>query len=97
MKQPCIVSVYRSVREDGMYLIVEKAQGLKKVPEPLLARFGPAKESMAFLLTETKKLARFDAKQVLDAIRDNGFFLQLPPPRDEQMAEIALKNSKLQR
>lgn len=52
---------------------------------------------MAFLLTETKKLARFDAKQVLDAIRDNGFFLQLPPPRDEQMAEIALKNSKLQR
>ncbi|RMA78871.1 YcgL domain-containing protein [Umboniibacter marinipuniceus] len=97
MKQPCIVSVYRSAKEDGMYLIVEKSQGLKKVPEALLKRFGPAKESMAFLLTETKKLARFDAKQVLDAIRDNGFFLQLPPPRDEEMADIALKNSKLQR
>ena len=80
-----------------MYLIVEKRHGLSKVPGPLIERFGPAKESMAFLLTETKKLARFDAVQVLNAIRDNGFFLQLPPPREEEMAEIALKNSKLQR
>ncbi len=92
-----IVSVYRSKTEEGMYLIVDKKEGLSKVPGLLLKKFGHAEESMAFLLTHDKKMARFDALQVLKAIQDNGFFLQLPPPRDDEMLEIAAKNTKIYR
>lgn len=97
MSNAVIVSVYRSQKEEGMYLIVPKAKGLKEVPQPLLDRFGPATAAMAFLLTPEKKLARFESSQVLDSIADRGYFLQLPPPRDDEMVDIAMKNSKIQR
>jgi len=97
MSKPQIVSVYRSKKDEGMYLIVPKQVGLKNVPQPLLDKFGPAKESMAFLLTPEKPLARFEATQVLESISERGYFLQLPPPRDDEMAEIAIKNAKLPR
>jgi len=97
MLEKRIVTVFRSTKEEGMYLIVEKMKGLKSVPELLLERFGRPEESMSFLLTADRKMARFDATQVLTAIKDNGFFLQLPPPRDDEMLEIASKNSKIQR
>jgi hypothetical protein len=74
-----ICSIYRSEKNEGMYLYVDKAEGLTRVPEALLLRFGKAELAMTLLLHPERKLARADVATVLQAIADNGFFLQLPP------------------
>ncbi len=77
MKRIC--SVYRSAKHEGMYLYVDKADALARVPEPLLSRFGRAEHAMVLVLDGEKKLARADAEKVLEAIEQQGFYLQLPP------------------
>jgi len=90
-----ICEIFRSPKEEGMYLYVEKSVGLKNVPELLMEKFGRPAAGMALLLTEDKKLARADAKKVLAAIKENGFYLQLPPPKDAYMQEIHNNNTKM--
>jgi uncharacterized protein len=74
-----IVSIYRSPKKEGMYLYVDKREGLERVPEPLLKQFGEAELAMTLLLTPERKLARVEAPKVLEAIGEQGFFLQMPP------------------
>ena len=74
-----IVSIYRSPKKEGMYLYVEKSEGLERVPEALLKQFGEAELAMTLLLTPERKLARAEAPKVLAAITEQGFFLQMPP------------------
>lgn len=77
-----IVSVFRSPKKEGMYLYVEKQEGLDRVPEPLQQQFGKAELAMTLVLTPERKLARADAAKVLQSIADQGFYLQLPPSPD---------------
>ncbi len=74
-----IVSIYRSPKKEGTYLYVEKARGLERVPEALLNQFGKPELAMTLGLTPERKLARADASKVIEAVTDQGFFLQLPP------------------
>jgi len=62
-----------------MYLYVEKSVGLEQVPAALLQRFGEPEQVMLLLLGSGRKLARVDAEQVEASIREQGFFLQMPP------------------
>lgn len=75
-----LVQVFRSVARDGMYLIVDRARGLADVPEALLQRFGRAEPSIVFLLAPDRPMAQADAGTVLQAISEQGFYLQMPPP-----------------
>jgi len=93
MKKIC--SVYRSPREEGMYLYVDKKNDLEPVPEALLKRFGKPELAMTLVLTPDKKLARADAGRVLEMIKEQGFYLQIPPRPDELMQDLRNKNSKL--
>lgn len=92
-----ICQVYRSAKREQMYLYVKKEEGLRRVPEPLLALFGKAVEAMVLVLTADKKLARVDAQQVMQQIEEKGFYLQMPPAADSEMQQMAEKNSKLAR
>jgi len=92
---PMICSIYRSCRKEGMYLYVQKRDELKQVPQPLMDLFGRAELAMGMLLTPDKKLARVDAKAVIDAIKEQGYYLQMPPAECQEMTELAAKNSKL--
>jgi len=71
-----------------MYLYTDRLEGLKRVPEELLKIFGTPKEVMALPLTEDKQLGRADAKQVLDDILTKGFYLQMPPVKDDYMLDL---------
>lgn len=93
MKKIC--SVYRSPKEEGMYLYVDKKNDLEPVPEALLKRFGKPELAMILVITPDKKLARADAGRVLEMIKEQGFYLQIPPRPDELMQELRNKNSKL--
>lgn len=90
-----LVSVYRSARREGMYLYVERGASLDKVPEALRTLFGPPQPAMDLLLTPSRKLARANAAEVLAAIRDQGFYLQMPPQIDDEMRALANANDKL--
>lgn len=76
-------------------MYVEKSQGLKRVPEVLLERFGKPKSPMTLLLTPERKLANADIEKVMKAITEQGFYLQLPKDDDDYMREIAQANSKI--
>lgn len=95
MKTLC--DVYRSPREDEMYLYVDKREGTGRVPEKLLELFGKPQHLVTMLLTPEKKLARAEASKVLSEIAERGYYLQMPPVSDSEMRAIAAQNSKLQR
>lgn len=92
-----ICQIYRSSKKSDMYLYVDKKDDLSRVPAPLLTLFGTPKAAMVQMLTEEKKLARVDAKDVMQQITDKGYFLQMPTPDDDEMRQIANLNSKLSR
>ena len=78
-----LVSVYKSPNKDEMYLYLNKVDGLQKVPEELLKAFGKPTHVMDLLLTPEKTLARVDVSKVLNALQENGYYLQMPPAKDE--------------
>lgn len=90
-----LVSVFRSTRREGMYLYVDRGEGLARVPEPLRALFGTPQHAMDLLLTPARTLARVAATDVLAAIRDQGFYLQMPPQPDADMQAVMAANEKL--
>ena len=83
-----LVRVYRSPRKPDMYLYVIKARGLADVPEPLLDLFGKPEQVMDMLLTAERRLARVDAKRVLSELESKGYFLQMPPGREDYMLDL---------
>ncbi len=83
-----ICSVYLSPRKDEMYLYVDKRDQLNQVPEALLEMFGTPKHVMDIPLTAERKLARVDTDKVLSEIEEKGYFLQMPPPKDDYMLDL---------
>jgi uncharacterized protein YcgL (UPF0745 family) len=83
-----ICSIYRSPKKDEMYLYVAKAKGLTDVPEALLKMFGQPQHRMDMLLTEEKQLARATAADILLDIDEKGYYLQMPPVRDEYLLDL---------
>lgn len=83
-----ICSIYKSPKKDEMYLYVDKSEDLKRVPAALLEMFGRPMGAMTLLLTPEKKLARADVQQVMDCIREKGYFLQMPPPKEEYLLDL---------
>ena len=90
-----ICAIYRGSAREQMYLYVEKSAELSRVPEALLKRFGTPSLAMTMLLEESSKLAAAEPARVIEAIRKQGFYLQMPPAQEDDMGEIARKNSKL--
>ena len=92
---PRLVQVFRSPREEGLYLYVDKKEGLGRVPDMLLSRFGKPESALILMLAADRKLARAEAANVLEAISTRGFYLQLPPEQDKELARLRLNNPKL--
>lgn len=83
-----LVQIYKSPHKDEMYLYVDRKDDLARVPEALLAQFGQPKSVMILPLDRDRKLARANASEVLDKLEQQGFYLQMPPPQDDSMAEL---------
>jgi uncharacterized protein YcgL (UPF0745 family) len=73
------VKIYRSPRQQDMYLYVDSSEDLERVPQALLKRFGAPIEAMSLELTAERRLARADAGAVLRNIEEAGYYLQMPP------------------
>jgi len=74
---PCWI--YRSTRKDEMYLYLAAEETFDEVPDLLLQRFGRPQFVMQLELTPARRLARVETSAVITALREQGYFLQMPP------------------
>ena len=81
-----LVTIYKGDKREEMYLYVPFGDELKELPEPLLKQFGELEVVMSLDITPTKRLARVPATDVLAAIEEQGFFLQMSPTPAELLA-----------
>ena len=74
-----LCQIFRSPKKAEMYLYVDKSRGLDDLPESLLVSFGDPEEVMTLALTPERRLARADVTEVISSIREQGYYLQMPP------------------
>lgn len=86
--QRLLCEVVKSARHDEMYLYLDKAQGMAPVPETLQHRFGRAIPVMTLLLRPERPLARADVAKVIATIREQGFYLQMPPAKAPYLLDL---------
>ncbi len=84
--------IYRCNNKDGMYLYVEHASDLNNIPDLLKKKTGKLELAMTLDISETTKLAQADASKVLTAIKDQGFYLQMPVSHIDYMQEVNKAN-----
>ncbi|CAG9296756.1 YcgL domain-containing protein [Celerinatantimonas diazotrophica] len=84
--------IYKSLKKEQTYLYIAKRDKFENVPEQLLAMFGKPELLMTINLAKQIKLAIADIDKVREAIRKDGFYLQLPPPVTNELE--AFKASK---
>ncbi|MGP9831208.1 YcgL domain-containing protein [Marinobacter sp. NSM] len=94
MKDREFVSVFRSSKKSDTYIYVRRGQNWDDLPEALRSIFGQPVHAMDLLLSPDKKLARTTGKEVLEALAEKDFFLQMP---EEQETYIVDFRSKIER
>lgn len=72
--------IYRSTKRDQTYLYVEKKDDFSRVPEELMKGFGTPVLAMMLPLDGSKKLAQTSLDKVKNALDQDGYYLQIPPP-----------------
>ena len=85
-------SVFKSSKMEGMYLYVPKTTSKNTmfdgVPELLLERFGAPRHAMDLLLRKDKPLVAADVEKVMSELVSKGFYLQLPPKKENYMLDL---------
>ncbi len=71
--------VYKSNKKADSYIYISKKDNFEAIPEQLLLIFGAPEFALEFELTEDRKLASVEAKQVLESLNEHGYYLQMPP------------------
>jgi uncharacterized protein YcgL (UPF0745 family) len=74
--------VYRSRRKRDTYLYLPTKGDFSKLPAGLMKLFGQPEFALAFELTPQRKLASADARQVLEKLQAQGYYLQMPSEND---------------
>ncbi|WP_100640519.1 YcgL domain-containing protein [Marinobacter salexigens] len=91
MKDREFVSVFRSSKKSDTYIFVRRGQDWEALPESLRSIFGAPVHSMDLIMTPERKLARTSGEQVLKAIEEKDFFLQMPEEQDAYVVDFRKK------
>ena len=75
--------VYRSNKKKGMFLYLDNKDNFDCVPESLLKLLGDISFSFEFDLSTERKLVKAETSEVIRIINENGYFLQMPPPKSD--------------
>lgn len=86
--------IYRSPRREQTYLYVEKKDDFSRVPEALMQGFGKPQLAMLLPLDGRKKLVNADLEKVKDALKTQGYYLQLPPPPEDLLKQHLVSSGK---
>ncbi len=71
------VNVYRSAKRADTYVYIPVDGEFENLPEAFKSHFGQATMILRFLLDANKPLAQVQAADVLRAIAEQGFYVQL--------------------
>ena len=71
--------VYRCARKADTYLYLKSGMQIEDLPEGLLSLLGELTHFLSLDLNQTSKLAQVSTENVLEALNDQGYFLQMPP------------------
>ncbi|AJC66398.1 YcgL domain-containing protein [Dickeya zeae] len=86
--------IYRSSKREQTYLYVEKKDDFSRVPAELMKSFGLPHLVMLLPLDGSKKLASADIEKVKQMLKEQGFYLQLPPPPENLLDELQASAKK---
>lgn len=81
------VAVYKSRRRADTYVYLLADAELDSLPDALREQFGEAEAFLHFELSADRYLAQAEASAVLAALEAQGFYLQLPPQRDQALSD----------
>lgn len=82
-----LCTIYKSPRKAETYLFIERRDDFSKVPQSLLDTFGKPQLVMLINLSGREHLALADINKVRQALQESGYYLQLPPPAEDLLAE----------
>ena len=82
--------IYKSSKKQDSYLYIEQEDDFSRLPEILISALGKLDLVMTLDLSSQKKLARADIKQVISALQQDGFYLQMPD-ESERLALAGIK------
>jgi hypothetical protein len=77
-------AVYKGPKKIDHYLYVEREDDFSRVPQALLDFLGQLRLIMTLELGPERKLAQADAEQVRKGLREQGYYLQMPPRREPE-------------
>ncbi len=90
------VTVYRSSVKDGLYVYLGEEIAIDSLPAPVLKQLGVPEKALEFDLTDDRKLPNANTEEVIDAVKSQGFYVQMP--RDiESILEQLSKEGTLPR
>lgn len=72
-------AIYKSHKKFDSYLYVEKEGDFTRVPPSLLQLLGRLEFVMTLELSPQRKLANADTAQVCRQLKEQGYYLQMPP------------------
>lgn len=81
-----ICAVYKTRKKAGMFLYVPKKGVFDDVPQALLSQFGTPELVMLLPLNKREQLGLVDKQKLIDALNNQGFYLQMPP-KEENLLE----------
>lgn len=82
-----LCAVYKSPKKSETYLYVLKREDFSAVPEQLLTTFGTPKLVTLINLAKRDKLAIANLEKLTSALKEQGFYLQLPPPKEDLLKQ----------
>lgn len=86
--------IYKSPRREQTYLYVEKKDDFSCVPDALMQGFGKPQLAMLLPLDGRKKLVNADLEKVKEALKTQGYYLQLPPPPEDLLKQHLASTGK---
>jgi uncharacterized protein YcgL (UPF0745 family) len=83
-----ICNVFRSDKKKETFLYLARGTEFEDLPVELQNLFGLPQPVMVLVLSPGRKLAQVDVNTVIENLRNNGYFLQLPPktPTEEEIS-----------
>lgn len=82
-----LVAVYKTRKKQGMYLYVNKKDDFSSVPDVLRKQFGTPELVMMLPLDKRATLGLVDKTKLVEALAEQGFYLQMPPKEDDLLVE----------
>lgn len=72
--------VYRSGKKPETYVYLPLDGDVENLPKEMSKVLAPFESVMTIDLAKREKLARAKVAEVIEALNDKGFYLQMPPP-----------------